>query len=88
MPAPRGPKKNNAGTVNTVKKTRDDELMPPVVVGAKNWITPAYELEEFFFPQADWIIDAVHEKILPLSGHVARNNFTPGEMVRAYKKGV
>ena len=61
---------------------------PPVVVGAKNWITPAYELEEFFFPQPDWIFDAVHEKILALPGHVAKNNFTTGGMLKAYKKGV
>ncbi len=30
---------------------------PPVVVGAKNWITPAHELEDAFFPQKSWIID-------------------------------
>lgn len=42
---------------------------PPVVVGAKNWITPAYEYERYFFPQPDWIVRAVHEKILPLKGY-------------------
>ena len=61
---------------------------PPVVVGAKNWITPAHELEDFFFPQPDWIIDAVHEKIMPLSGHVARNNFTYLDQLNRSKKGV
>ena len=39
---------------------------PPVVVGSRNWITPAYEMEEFFFPQPEWILDAIHEKIIPL----------------------
>ena len=43
---------------------------PPVVVGSKNWITPAFELEEHFFPQADWIIDAYHAKIAPIAGYV------------------
>ncbi len=61
---------------------------PPVVVGSKNWITPAHELEEHFFPQPDWIIDAIHEKILPLPGHVARNNFTHQEMLRTNRLGV
>ena len=42
---------------------------PPVVVGSRNWIIPAYEMEEFFFPQPDWILDAIHEKIIPLKGH-------------------
>jgi len=61
---------------------------PPVTVGSRNWITPAYELEEFFFPQADWIIDAIHQKIMPLSGHVPKNNFTEIEQLRRSKAGV
>ncbi len=61
---------------------------PPVVIGARNWITPAHELEKHFFPQADWIIDAIHEKIMPLAGHVATNNFTPNEQIRRNKLGV
>ncbi|MEZ4622303.1 MAG: transketolase C-terminal domain-containing protein [Caldilineaceae bacterium] len=34
---------------------------PPVVIGAKDWITPPAELETLFFPQADWLVDAVRE---------------------------
>jgi 2-oxoisovalerate dehydrogenase E1 component len=44
---------------------------PAVVVGARNWITPAAELEEAFFPQTEWLIDAIHERILPLAGYKA-----------------
>ncbi len=66
-----------------------DELdAPPVVVGSRNWITPAYELEEYFFPQAEWFIDAIHEKIVPLKGHVVKNNFTEPEQVRRNKLGI
>ncbi len=61
---------------------------PPVVVGARNWITPAAEFEEFFFPQAEWIIDAIHEKILPLEGHVATTSQTKTEQLRRQKFGV
>ncbi len=61
---------------------------PPVVVGAKNWITPSHELENFFFPQKDWIIDAINEKIMPLPGHVSKNNFTEVEQLRENKMGV
>ena len=61
---------------------------PPVVVGAQNWITPAHELEDYFFPQPEWIIDAVHEKIMPLPGHVAKNNYTYLGMIEKYKKGI
>ncbi|MCK9479207.1 MAG: thiamine pyrophosphate-dependent enzyme [Firmicutes bacterium] len=61
---------------------------PPVCVGARNWITPAYELESEFFPQADWIIDAISDKIMPLKGHVSKSNFTETEQLRRNKKGV
>ena len=48
-----------------------DELdAPPVVVASRNWITPAHELEESFFPQPSWILDAIDAKIVPLPGHV------------------
>ncbi len=61
---------------------------PPVVVGSRNWITPAYELEEFFFPQPEWIIDAIHERIKPLKDHQVKSNFTVTEQIRRNKKGV
>jgi 2-oxoisovalerate dehydrogenase E1 component len=61
---------------------------PPVVIGARNWITPAHELEDYFFPQAEWFIDAIHEKIMPLKGHVPQKNYTPNEQLRNSKRGV
>ncbi|NLI25136.1 MAG: dehydrogenase [Bacteroidales bacterium] len=61
---------------------------PPVVVGSRNWITPAHEMEQYFFPQEDWIIDAIHEKILPLPGHKPKNNFTNDELIKRNRKGV
>lgn len=61
---------------------------PPIVVGSRNWITPVDELEEYFFPQADTIIDAVHEKIIPLPGHKVRFNHTKGDQLRRHKLGI
>ena len=61
---------------------------PPVVVGARNWVTPAYEFEDDFFPRPDWIIDAVHEKILPLNGHTAKCLFTEVEQLRRSRNGI
>jgi 2-oxoisovalerate dehydrogenase E1 component len=43
---------------------------PIAVIGSRNWITPPTEMEEAFFPQASWMIDAIHQRILPLTGHV------------------
>ncbi len=61
---------------------------PPVVVGARNWITPPFEFDEFFFPQASWILDAIHEKLVPLAGHVVKDGCTEAEALRRAKKGV
>ncbi len=61
---------------------------PPVVVAAKNWITPAHELEEAFFPQPEWILDAIDAKILPLPGHVRETNQTSTEKLRELRMGV
>ncbi|MGC4151776.1 MAG: thiamine pyrophosphate-dependent enzyme [Propionicimonas sp.] len=61
---------------------------PVVVVGARNHITPAPELEDLFFPQPEWIVDAIHERIVPLPGHVPTSNYTDGELARRSRLGV
>jgi len=66
----------------------DDLDAPPVVIGARNWISPAAELETMFFPQAAWLVDAVHERILPLMGYTPTSNQTLGEFRRRARLGV
>jgi len=61
---------------------------PVCVLGSRNWITPAHELEEFFFPQPGWFLDMVHERIQPLRDYIPGQNFTDGEMVKRAKKGI
>ena len=61
---------------------------PIVVIGAKNWITPPYEFDEYFFPQAEWIVDAVNARILPLEGYVSKTTATEAEILRTAKAGV
>ena len=61
---------------------------PVVVVGARNHITPAPELENLFFPQPEWILDAIHTRIVPLPGHVPSSNYTDGELIRRSRLGV
>jgi 2-oxoisovalerate dehydrogenase E1 component len=61
---------------------------PPVVVGSRNWITPAHELEDYFFPQANWILDAIHQKILPLEGHEIKNDFGEDVLKQRNRKGI
>jgi 2-oxoisovalerate dehydrogenase E1 component len=66
----------------------DDLDGPPVVVGSRNWITPGADLEDAFFPQKSWIIDAVHERLLPLAGHQPATDQSVGEMLRRSRQGV
>lgn len=61
---------------------------PVCVLGSRNWITPAHELEEAFFPQPVWFLDMIHERIQPLNGYVPGQNFTDGEMMKRAKKGI
>ncbi|MBP52853.1 MAG: dehydrogenase [Opitutae bacterium] len=61
---------------------------PPVVVGSRNWITPCAEVESDFFPQPEWLLDAIHQRIIPLPGHQLSTNPTTGEMGRRQRAGV
>lgn len=61
---------------------------PPVVIGSRNWITPAAELESLFFPQTAWFLDAIHEKIAPLKGYQPETRQTPGELARRARLGI
>ena len=61
---------------NITELAFDDLDAPPVVVGSRNWITPAYEMEEYFFPQPEWILDAIHERIVPLNGHIGKTDWS------------
>jgi len=45
-------------------------------------------MEEAFFPQVSWLVDAIHERILPLPGHQSASNQTLGELVRRERHGV
>jgi 2-oxoisovalerate dehydrogenase E1 component len=66
-----------------------DELdAPPVVVGARNWITPADEQEDAFFPFAVDIVDAVHEHIKPLAGYTVSRECSNADLLRRSALGV
>jgi 2-oxoisovalerate dehydrogenase E1 component len=66
----------------------DDLDAPAVVLGSRNWITPAFELEEHFFPQADWFVDIIHERIMPIPGYTATRSFNDAVMLRRARLGV
>ncbi len=73
----------------TVQQAAFDDLDGPVVVvGSRNHVTPAPELESLYFPQPASIVDAVHERILPLPGYTPVTNQTEAEMLRRARLGV
>jgi 2-oxoisovalerate dehydrogenase E1 component len=61
---------------------------PVAVVGARNWITPPPELEAGFFPQPSWIIDTIHERILPLPGHQVSTTQATTEILTRNQRGI
>jgi 2-oxoisovalerate dehydrogenase E1 component len=73
----------------TIQELAFDTLDAPVaVVGAKNWITPAAELEETFFPQASWLLDAVHTRLRPLPGYQPGEDTSREAKLRREREGV
>jgi len=74
---------------SNVQSLAFDYLDAPVtVVGSRNWITPAAEQEELYFPQKSWILDAIHERILPLPGYAPGTAQTTLEIARRARLGV
>jgi 2-oxoisovalerate dehydrogenase E1 component len=61
---------------------------PVAIVGARNWITPPAELEEAFFPQKEWIMDTIHERILPLPNYKVSTVQTTAEIFRRNALGI
>jgi len=73
----------------TITRLAFDHLdAPPVVVGARNWITPPDEIEDSFFPYASDILDAIHTEIVPIKGYDARRPANHSEMVRRARLGI
>jgi 2-oxoisovalerate dehydrogenase E1 component len=61
---------------------------PPVVVGARNWITPPDEVEDSFFPFPSDIMDAIHTHIEPLPGYTVKRPCDMEELTRRSNEGV
>jgi 2-oxoisovalerate dehydrogenase E1 component len=45
-------------------------------------------MEQYFFPQPEWLIDAVHERIMPLKGHQVTNDFSYEKTIKLNREGV
>ena len=61
---------------------------PVAVLGSRNWITPAPECEHYYFPSVDWILDTIHERIIPLKGYMPTSVQTTMDILRKNRQGV
>ena len=66
----------------------DDLDAPPVVVGARNWITPPDEVEDSFFPFPADFLDAIHTYLTPLDGYEVKRTTDAAELIRRGKEGI
>jgi len=61
---------------------------PPVVLGARNWITPPDEIEDAFFPYPADFLDAVHEHIIPLDGYAPVRPSSASDLMKRSAEGL
>jgi 2-oxoisovalerate dehydrogenase E1 component len=45
-------------------------------------------MESIFFPQKEWIIDAIHERLYPLPGHQVTTNQKISELIKRNQLGL
>ncbi len=74
---------------STISQLAFDELdAPPVVLGARNWITPPDEVEDAFFPYPQDFLDMIHEHILPLKGYRSARPCDGSDLLRRNQNGI
>lgn len=61
---------------------------PIAVLGSRNWITPPAELDYTFFPQTDWMIDMIHQRVFPIPGYQPTTLQGTHEILTRNKNGV
>ena len=61
---------------------------PPVVLGARNWITPPDEIEDAFFPYPSDILDVVNQHIIPLKGYTPARDCSEQDLKRRSARGI
>lgn len=60
----------------------------PVVYACRNWIAPTGEISQTFYPDADGIIDLIHQRLFPLGCYEPKTKFSIQEALKRAKDGV
>jgi len=61
---------------------------PPATVGSHNWVSPCPELERYYFPNEDTILDTINEKIKVLEGYEPTTDVSINEKLRRELLGI
>ena len=61
---------------------------PPIILGARNWITPPDEVEDAFFPFETDIIDVIHQRLHPLANYQPFKKTDVHEQLRRHRLGI
>lgn len=61
---------------------------PVAVLGSRNWITPPAELDYTFFPQKEWMIDIIHQRIFPIPNYQPTTAQGTNEILSRNQRGV
>ena len=61
---------------------------PPVTLGSHNWVSPCPELERFYFPNADTMLDTINAKIMVLDGYTPTTDCGTEEKLRRERLGI
>ena len=59
----------------------------PVVVGARDWIVPRGGNSVYCFPQKETILDAVHQRLLPLTNYQVTTEWSDQRLMREKRNG-
>jgi 2-oxoisovalerate dehydrogenase E1 component len=72
-----------------IQETAFDVLdSPPIVLGARDHVVVTPDVAPEHFPQVSTILDAIHQRIVPLADYVATTDQSPEELLRRLRQGV
>ena len=62
--------------------------VPPIALGARNWVTPPHVYMNDYQPTVTAILDVIHQRMMTLEGYVPMQDVSREEKMRRYAKGL
>ncbi len=73
---------------NVTSLVFDSLRCAPEVYGCRNWIAPTTDVSKNFFPDAQGIVDLIHQKLMPISCYIPQTLRTDEETLRRLREGL